>query len=172
MSISPILNILDKARPFRREEAVIETDVINASIMVREDNVVHRYLLLLTAFVLLVLIGCSTQSDPVISNEDVIGIWEVTSGSHYIRFDEDGAFHEAPSLMLVRNPLVAPPGEYWFESNQLHIETPEENEICGAMIAIYEVQLLENSNFQLTLVDDTCERRANWLNGREYTLVE
>lgn len=134
----------------------------------------HKQVPILMAIGLLVLAGCSRSQAGLVTNpENVIGIWSYTSGAHVARFDADGVFHDAPSLYLVRNPQIRPGGEYAFEDGQLVITTPEDDNICGAVTAVYEVRLLENGNISITAIDDSCDERRRWYpEGAEYERVE
>ena len=126
----------------------------------------NKVFAIVVAISLFLMSGC-TSSDPILatSADDIIGIFASTGGATYARFDEDGTFRLGPSLMLVTNePPITPPGEYWFEGEQLHLK-PDDDPICDNITAVYEVQPLDSGNLRFVANDDACDHRMVVLQG-------
>jgi len=115
---------------------------------------------------LFLVTGCASSGPRLASNaEDIIGTFTSTGGATHARFDEDGTFRLGPSLMLVTNePPIIPPGEYWFEGDQLHLK-PANDPICDDITGVYEVWPLDNGSLNFIAIDDACEHRQNVMQG-------
>ena len=67
--------------------------------------------------------------------------------------------------MLVTNePPIFPPGQYWFEGDQLHL-MPTNDPLCDDITAEYEVWLLDSGYLNFIAIDDACEHRQNVMQG-------
>lgn len=114
---------------------------------------------------LLVTSSCGNHGPELATNPDqIIGIYTVNPGNTVISFTAEGTHIAAPSLTLVKNPVYSP-ATYWFEGEQLYIET-DDDPVCGTKVtAIYTVQLLEDGKLKFSAVEDSCEHRVNIFQG-------
>jgi hypothetical protein len=94
------------------------------------------------------------------SAEEIVGTWQKTIGAGYIRFYEDGAFHQARALdNLDSKPFAI--CEFRFEGTQMLIKEISVSGVpsCGEPIGIYEVRLLEGGKIQIVSIKDKCSPR-------------
>ena len=94
------------------------------------------------------------------SAEEIVGTWHKTTGAGYIRFYEDGAFHQARALdNLDSKPFAI--CEFRFEGTQMLIKEISVSGVppCGDAIGIYEVRLLEGGKLQIVSIEDKCSPR-------------
>lgn len=94
------------------------------------------------------------------SAEEVTGTW-LSRGRYYLRFYEDGTFHQAHVLdMLDSRPYAV--SSFWFEGTQMFTEEISVSGVpsCRAIIGIYEIRLLEGDKMQVVRIEDKCSGRA------------
>lgn len=94
------------------------------------------------------------------SADEIAGTWQKTRGTGYIRFYEEGTFHQARALDdLDSHPFAI--CEFWFEGTQMFIGQCSVSGVppCGDVIAIYEVRLLEGDKIQIVAIEDSCSPR-------------
>ena len=95
------------------------------------------------------------------SLEEIAGTtWRKTAGAGYIRFYEDGTFHQARALdALDDSPFSI--CRFWFEGTQMfHTELSVSGvPSCGDTIAVYEVRLLEGDRLKIVSIEDSCGPR-------------
>ena len=95
------------------------------------------------------------------SLEEIAGTtWRKTAGAGYIRFYEDGTFHQARALdALDDSPFSI--CRFWFEGTQMfHTELSVSGvPSCGDTIAICEVRLLEGDRLKIVSIEDSCGPR-------------
>ena len=104
------------------------------------------------------------------SAEEIVGTWQHL-GVYYIRFNEDGTFHQAEALdKLDSQPYVV--CKFRFEGTQMSIEEISVSGVptCGSKIGVYEVRLLEGGKIQIVVIKDACSARAGDI-SREYEPV-
>jgi len=94
------------------------------------------------------------------SAEEIAGTWHKTIGAGYIRFYEDGAFHQARALdNLDSKPFAI--CEFRFEGTRMFTKEISVSGVppCGDTIGIYEVRLLEGGKIQIVSIEDKCSPR-------------
>jgi hypothetical protein len=95
------------------------------------------------------------------SLEEIAGTtWQKTAGGGYIRFYEDGTFHQARALdALDDSPFAI--CRLWFEGTQMFYTELSVSGVpsCGDTIAICEVRLLEGDRLKIVSVEDSCGPR-------------
>jgi hypothetical protein len=108
-----------------------------------------------------------TSSECVLatSAEEVIGSWQA-GGGRFILFDDEGLFSQARFLSQLDDQPYAV-SSYRFDGSELLIVEVSVSGVpsCGNAAALYEVELLENGNIQLTAVQDNCVNRADETSG-------
>lgn len=96
------------------------------------------------------------------SAEEIAGPWKKTRGVGYIRFYEEGSFHQARALEdLDSHPFAI--CEIWFEGTQMFIGQCSVSGVppCGDIIAIYEVRLLASGRIRIVSIEDSCSPRRH-----------
>jgi len=116
-----------------------------------------------TAIALFLLAGCAA-SGPKLANSagDIAGTWQSTTDSGEMQFNEDGTLIFVTAAV---NPFVV---EFRFEGTRLFLEGYPPGFLCvqlGAVIVIYEVELLENGNLKFTVIEDECPLRVTYFTG-------
>lgn len=116
---------------------------------------------------LFLMVGCASEGAGMAgSTKDVDGLFERSRGHGFMSFDGNGTFRLGPSRMLVTiEPPIAPPSEYWFEGEQLHIEPASGDPLCDGISAVYDVHFSESGNLSFVAVDDGCEPRLISMQG-------
>ena len=113
----------------------------------------------------------STPAFPLAASaEEIVGTWQHL-GVYYIRFNEDGTFHQAEALdKLDSQPYVV--CKFRFEGTQMSIEEISVSGVpsCGSKIGVYEVRLLEGGKIEIAVIEDKCSDRASDI-SREYEPV-
>lgn len=102
--------------------------------------------------------------------EEIVGTW-LKGGAYYIRFYEDGTFHQAHALDKLESQSYAI-SKFWFEGTQMFTEEISVSGVpsCGKKTGIYEIRLLEDDNIQISSIKDQCSPRAGDTSG-EYQPV-
>jgi hypothetical protein len=121
---------------------------------------------------MLLLVGCDTPPTTLVSEapaatlatsaEEIVGTWHKTIGAGYIRFYEDGAFHQARALdNLDSKPFAI--CEFRFEGTRMFTKEISVSGVpsCGDAIGIYEVRLLEDDKIQIASIEDKCSPRRS-----------
>jgi hypothetical protein len=95
------------------------------------------------------------------SLEEIAGTtWRKTVGTSYIRFYEDGTFHQARALdTLDKSPFAI--CRFWFEGTQMFYTELSVSGVpsCGDAIGVCEVRLLEDGRFEIVSIEDSCGPR-------------
>ena len=104
------------------------------------------------------------------SAEEIVGTWQQL-GVYYIRFNEDGTFHQADALDKLDNQPYAI-CKFRFEGTQMSIEQISVSGVptCGSRIGVYQVRLLEGGKIEIVVIKDKCSARAGDI-SREYEPV-
>lgn len=97
--------------------------------------------------------------------EEIVGTW-LKGSAYYIRFYEDGTFHQAHALDKLDSQSYAI-SEFWFEGTQMFTEEISVSGVpsCGKKTGIYEIRLLEVDNIQISSIKDQCIPRAGDTSG-------
>lgn len=94
------------------------------------------------------------------SAEEIVGTWQKTIGAGYIRFYEDGTFHQARAPGdLDSKPFAI--CEFRFEGTQMFTKEISVSGVpsCGDTPGINEVQLLEGEKMEIVSIEDKCVHR-------------
>lgn len=125
----------------------------------------NKQFLLAYALFLILLTSCADpQRNYLTSTEEIIGVYSSTGGATYARFSEDGTVRFGPSLMLVTHEPLYPPGEYWFEGQQLHLSS-KDDPVCDNFSAVYQVEKQANGDLWFFAQEDGCDHRLVVLQG-------
>jgi hypothetical protein len=94
------------------------------------------------------------------SIEDIVGTWHRPGSASYLRFYEDGTFHQARTLNALDNIPFAV-SRFWFEGTHMfHTELSVSGvPSCGDVTAIYKVRLLEGDRIKIVSIEDSCSAR-------------
>ena len=94
------------------------------------------------------------------SAEEIVGTWQKEIGVGYVRFYEDGTFHQARALGdLDSKPFAI--CEFRFEGTRMFTKELSVSGVpsCGDTPGIYEVQLLEGGRIEIVAIEDKCSHR-------------
>ena len=95
------------------------------------------------------------------SLEEIAGTtWRKTVGAGYLRFCEDGTFHQANALdSLDDSPFAI--CRFWFEGTQMFYAELSVSGVpsCGDTIGVCEVRLLEDDTLEIVSIEDSCGPR-------------
>lgn len=116
----------------------------------------------------------------VTSAEELLGVWHLahasgSMGDSFTRYSADGTMRTAGSLdKLDTEPRTE--SEYWFENGVFFIRDTAGLpgwDVCvqGNSIGQYRLELLANGNVRTVLIEDGCEMRAMFKNGKETVRV-
>lgn len=96
------------------------------------------------------------------SLEEIAGTtWRKAAGAGYIRFYEDGTFHQALALDTLDKSPFAICG-FWFEGTQMFYTELSVSGVpsCGDTIGACEVRLLEDGRLKISSIEDSCGPRG------------
>lgn len=112
----------------------------------------------------------------IASAEELLGVWHSahpggTFGDSFTRYSADGTMRTAGSLdELDTEPRTE--SEYWFENGVFFIRDTAGLpgwDVCvqGNHVGQYRLELLANGNVRTVLIEDGCEMRAMFKDGKE-----
>lgn len=103
---------------------------------------------------LCLLAGCQTA--PSREAADVIGFWR--QAGRFWEFSEDGKYGTSVAFSaLITRPIQH--GNYQLEGSVLTLLTSEESLACPGAIASYNVSVVGEDEFELSVVEDSCRDR-------------
>jgi hypothetical protein len=114
------------------------------------------------------------------SAEELLGVWHLahaggSMGDSFTRYSADGTMRTAGSLdELDTEPRTE--SEYWFENGVFFIRDTAGLpgwDVCvqGNYVGQYRLEVLANGNVRTVLIEDGCEMRAMFKNGKETVRV-
>ncbi|MCA9995733.1 MAG: hypothetical protein KDE56_08310 [Anaerolineales bacterium] len=116
-------------------------------------------LVLISALLLIFLIGQLNSSSSDNANEQLLGYWSVSDGSQatIIEFKEDGTFQYTPPLEMVLNRDVAM-GTYQRQGSQVLLRSDYGNTDgpCYFIFGKYEVEMIGSSRMRLDIIENEC----------------
>lgn len=123
-------------------------------------------LIVMFAVMVVLLLACSAG----LSEDDLAGTWVRSTQDYYAIFNEDGTCSGGPTQEHAEAEL-GPTCEFWFVGQQFHIVDIKpfpgsaENQQCGEIEGVYNVELLDDGSLQFIIVDDECMTRAVVMQG-------
>ena len=99
------------------------------------------------------------------SAEEIVGTWR-SRGSYFLRFYENGTFHQAHALDRLDGAPYAV-SKFWFEGTQMRTVEISVSGVpsCGSRVGTYEIHLLEDGTMRIAPMEDACSGRAGDTSG-------
>jgi hypothetical protein len=129
---------------------------------------VGRVLLLMLISMLLVSCQAASPADEADTGGplDLVGIWR--GAGAYNQFKSDGTYNVDGSVEGLSSPSIEH-GRYLFDGTELQLLTDEDAQTCAATTGRYEVEVVEEGEFQLNVIEDPCDFRKSLIDGRPFT---